>query len=132
VTLERENQQIYARSAAFRMLIPQPFYQRLEGHLNKSVKLGLRPEDMHVPNMAPFEVTEDNTIQGILNEIEPTATGCAAYLTTVEAEIDYVATFRLRLPVSYLGREIPLGMNMEKVQLFDAVTEESLMYPYKP
>jgi multiple sugar transport system ATP-binding protein len=130
-TLERESDQIYATSQAFRILIPQQFHERLGLHLNKPVKLGLRPEDLHVPKTAPFEVTEDNTIEGVLNEIEPTSTGCAAYLTTTEGDIDYVAAFKLRLPVSYLGREIPLGMNMDKIQLFDAATEESLLYPRK-
>jgi len=131
VTLERDGSDIYAKSAAFRTLIPAEFNSRLEAHLNKPVKMGLRPEDLHVPKMAPFEVTDDNTIHAVLTEIEPTATGCAAYLTTTEGEIDFVATFKLRLGSNYLEREIPLGMNMQQIQLFDAATEESLLYPAK-
>jgi len=43
--------------------------------------------------------------------------------------LDYIATFKLRLPASYIGREIPLAINMEKIQLFDAATEASLIHP---
>jgi multiple sugar transport system ATP-binding protein len=129
VTLEREGSDIYVKNAAFRALLPAQFNARLEGHLNKPVKMGLRPEDLHVPKTAPFEVTDENTIHATLNEIEPTATGCAAYLTTLEGEVDFVATFKVRLGSNYLGREIPLAMNMQQIQLFDAVTEDSLLYP---
>lgn len=129
VTLERDGSDIYAKNDALRALLPAEFTPKLEAYLNKPVKMGVRPEDMHVPKMAPFEVTEDNTIHATLNEIEPTATGCAAYLTTLEGDLDFVATFKLRLGSNYLGREIPLGMNMQQVQLFDAATEDSLLYP---
>jgi multiple sugar transport system ATP-binding protein len=81
-----------------------------------------------VPRKAPFEVTEDNTIEGILNEIEPTSTGCAAYLSTPDGSKDYIAAFKLRLPTSYLGQTVPLGINMDKIHLFDARTEKSLLY----
>ena len=128
VTLEAENGDIYARGTDFRALIPAQFKDRLQNYVNETVKLGIRPEDLHVPKKAPFEVTDDNTLEGVLNEIEPTSTGCAAYLTTTTSEKDYIATFKLRLPASYLGQTIPLGINMDKIQLFDARTERSLLY----
>ncbi len=83
---------------------------------------------MHVPKQAPFAVTDDNTIHGVLNEIEPSATGSIAYLSSLEGDKEYVATFRIRLPASYIGKEIPLGINMEKIHLFDAATERSLLH----
>jgi multiple sugar transport system ATP-binding protein len=128
VKLEAENGDLYAAGDAFRALLPASYTERLTPHVGQKVKLGIRPEDLHVPKKAPFEVTEDNTLDGILNEIEPTSTGCAAYLSAVNNDQDYVATFKLRLPASYLGKSIPLGMNMEKIQLFDAATEKSLLY----
>jgi multiple sugar transport system ATP-binding protein len=129
VTLERDADDIYAKGAAFRLLLPRRLHSLVEAHLNKPVKLGVRPEDLLVPKSAPFEVSEVNSFEGVLNEIEPTASGCAAYLTSVVGNLDYIATFKLRLPASYIGREIPLAINMEKIQLFDAATEASLIYP---
>jgi hypothetical protein len=37
-----------------------------------------------------------------------------------------VATFKQRVPVSYLGNEIPLAIDAVKAHLFDADSERSL------
>lgn len=118
---------LYVDCGAFKALLPSQIHAQISGQVGKAVKVGIRPEDMHVPKQAPFPVTDDNTIRGVLNEIEPSATGSIAYLSSLEGAADYVATFRIRLPASYLGKEIPLGINMEKILLFDAATERSLM-----
>lgn len=128
VTLAREGGDLVVQGAAFRALLPQAMSEALAPYVGAPLKLGIRPEDLHVPKQAPFAVNEDNTLHGVLNEIEPTATGSAAYLTSIEGEQDYVATFKIRLPVSYLGKEIPLGINMAKIHLFDAQTERSLLH----
>jgi multiple sugar transport system ATP-binding protein len=93
----------------------------------RKVKLGVRPEHLHVPKLAPFEVTEENTIHGIVTLIEPTSTGSTVYLTTDDREpIDFVATFKVRLPASYLDQRIPLGIDTSKVHLFDAETGDAV------
>ena len=126
--ISAEDGSLYIETAAFKVLIPAQFNDKLGGHAGLAVKVGIRPEDMHVPKQAPFAVTDDNTIRGILNEIEPSATGSIAYLSSLEGDSEYVATFRIRLPASYIGKEIPLGINMEKIHLFDAASERSLLY----
>ena len=129
VKLEEDGEEIYAKGAAFRLLLPRKYHAHVAAHINQPVKLGIRPEDLLVPKSAPFEVNETNSFEGILNEIEPSATGCAAYLTSGIGDLDYVATFKLRLPASYIGREIPLAVNMDKIHLFDSATEASLLHP---
>jgi multiple sugar transport system ATP-binding protein len=99
--------------------------ERMRRHVGKKVKLGVRPEHLHVPRMAPFEVTDDNTLRGIVNLVEPTAAGSTVYLSTAE-ETDFVATFKVRLPASYLDQEVPLGVDMSKVHFFDGETGDSL------
>lgn len=126
--LETSGGVIYAQTDVFRVRIPNRMYDQVSAHVGAAVKLGIRPEDLHVPRKAPFEVSQDNTIEGVLNEIEPTSTGCAAYLTALESQKDYIAVFKLRLPASYLGQTIPLGINMDKIHLFDARTERSLLH----
>lgn len=126
--LEASNGDIYVQTSAFRARVPDQFRDKVASHVGREVTMGIRPEDLHVPRKAPFEVTEDNTIEGVLNEIEPTSTGCAAYLSTEDGDKDYIATFKLRLPATYLGQTIPLGINMDKIHLFDQQTEKSLLY----
>ena len=89
---------------------------------------GIRPEDLHSPRMAPFEVTPENTIQGVVNVIEPTAAGSTVYLSTHDGEPqDFVATFKQRVPSSYLEKEIPLAIDAAKAHLFDPESERSLL-----
>jgi multiple sugar transport system ATP-binding protein len=88
----------------------------------------VRPEDLHTPKTASFPVDESNTIKGVVNVIEPSSTGSWVYLSTLEAKPqDFTATFKLRLPSSYLNKEVPLAINMRRVHLFDAETERSLL-----
>jgi multiple sugar transport system ATP-binding protein len=128
VTLETDQGGLFARCEAFRVRLPGNYLPLVERYIGRPVRLGLRPEDFASPKNAKFEVTEENTLAGLLNVIEPTATGCAAYLNTLDRSArDFVVTFKMRLPASYLGREIPLAMNTARVHLFDSETEASLL-----
>jgi multiple sugar transport system ATP-binding protein len=127
-TLQAQNGAIFAVTPAFTVRLPDEIKEKLQHHVGRPVKLGIRPEDLHVPKQAPFAVSDDNTIKGVVNVIEPSSTGCSVYLSTRGAPSrDFVATFRVRVPATYLGKEIPLAMNMRKVHLFDAETEQSLI-----
>ncbi len=127
-TLRAEDDELYVVADAFRLRLPRQYMPALQNRVGQPVKLGIRPEDLLVPKKAPFEVGEHNTFTGVLNVVEPTSSGSAAYLGTLTDEPqDYVATFKLRLPASYIGREIPLAVNMQRIHLFDAETEQSLL-----
>jgi multiple sugar transport system ATP-binding protein len=126
-TLRPEGEQVRAESRGFSILLPSALTRKIGSYVGKTVKLGFRPEDLHVPKRAPFEVTEDNTIRGVVNVIEPSSAGSSVYMTTLEEKgEDFIATFNLRLPASYMGKEIELGMNTSRIHLFDAETEQSL------
>jgi multiple sugar transport system ATP-binding protein len=114
-------------SPAFSLNLPHSLHSAVADFLGKRITFGIRPEDLHVPRMAPFEVTPENTLHGIVDVIEPTAAGSTVYLSTQEDEPqDFVATFKQRVPVSYLGKEIPLAIDAAKAHLFDPDTERSL------
>ncbi|GCE13780.1 ABC transporter ATP-binding protein [Tengunoibacter tsumagoiensis] len=127
--LRNNNGEIDIVTQAFTVRAADEMKEKIRGHIGRPVTLGLRPEDLHPPRNAPFPVTAENTIHGIVNVIEPTSTGCTVYLTTLGAEgQDFIATFKARLPASYIGKEVPLAVNRRKIQLFDAETERSLLY----
>jgi len=130
VELCAEGDCLYARGSAFQVRLPDQMKEQVLPYAGKRVKLGIRPEDLHVPRMAPFTVTEENQVQGVVNVIEPASTGCSVYLGTLEEKPqDFVATFRVRLPATYLGKEIPLAINLQRAHLFDVETERSVMNP---
>jgi multiple sugar transport system ATP-binding protein len=130
VMIQTQDESLYAAGTAFKVRLPDEFKDPLTAHVGKRVKLGIRPEDLHVPKTAPFPVTEDNQMRGIVNVIEPSSAGCSVYLGTIEEnQQDFVATFRVRLPVTYLGKEIPLAMNIRRAHLFEVDSERSILTP---
>lgn len=124
-----ESDSFFVKSEAFKLLLPDEFKSKLSDHVNKRIKIGLRPEDLVAPKMANFPVTETNTLQGVVNVIEPSSTGCSVYMSTLESKAqDFTATFRVRLPATYLTKEIPLAVNLKRAHFFDFETEKSLLH----
>ncbi|HKG24554.1 MAG TPA: hypothetical protein VKB09_02850, partial [Thermomicrobiales bacterium] len=114
---------------AFGLELPPELHTAVADYAGQPLKLGIRPEDMHVPRAAPFPVTDGNTIRGIVNVIEPTSVGSTVYLSSLGGDSqDFVATFKQRVPATYLGKEIPLAVDSAKVYLFDPVSERSLLH----
>jgi multiple sugar transport system ATP-binding protein len=112
----------------FNLPLPQNWNETLAPYAGQPVIFGIRPEHLHPLRTAPFEVTPENTIQGVVNVIEPTAAGSTVYLSTVEGEPkDFVATFKQRVPSSYLGKEIPLAIDATRAHLFDVESERTLL-----
>ena len=125
--LRADNAGISAVGSALTLRLPDERRAQLAPFVGRPIKLGIRPEDVHTPKKAPFAVDDGNTITGVVNVIEPSATGSAVYLSTLEAKPqDFIATFRLRLPASYLGKEIPLAIDARHVHLFDSETEQTI------
>jgi multiple sugar transport system ATP-binding protein len=118
-----------ASGCGLELRLPESIAYRTRAYAGRKIELGVRPEHLHVPRMAPFDVTEDNTIHGLVTVIEPSATGSTVYLTTTDEESrDFTATFKVRMPASYLDKEVPLAIDLEKVHLFDAETGASLLH----
>jgi len=129
VDLRAEGEEVVAVSPAFSVHLSPAMREAASSHIGKRVQLGIRPEDLHVPRLAGFEVTEANTIRGIVNVIEPTSAGSAVYMSTAaDQPQDFVATFKVRMPASYIGQEVPLGINMDRIHLFDAESGRSLVH----
>jgi len=119
---------LWVRNKAFSLLLPPPIAAKMANYAGKRVKMGIRPEDLHVPRLAPFAVTEQNQMHGVVNVIEPSSTGCSVYMSTVEdTPQDFVATFRTRMPAQYIGKEVPLAVHLEKAHFFDLETEKSIL-----
>src|SRR3954454_1767843 len=67
-----DGDRIVAASDAFEITLSSRWKNVTAPFSGKRLTFGVRPEDLYVPRMAPFEVTDENTIAGIVNVIEPT------------------------------------------------------------
>jgi multiple sugar transport system ATP-binding protein len=118
---------------AFTLPVPREFQERVAPYSGQRLNLGIRPEHLQPPRRADFAVSEESTIRGLVNVIEPTVSGCTVYLSTLEpAPRDFVATLKARLPGSYLGREVPLAVNLRKIHLFDPHDGRALLHDRQP
>jgi multiple sugar transport system ATP-binding protein len=119
---------LWVRNKALRLLLPPALAAKMTTYIGRRVKMGIRPEDLHVPRLAPFQVTEHNQMQGVVNVIEPSSAGCSVYMSTLDdTPQDFVATFRTRLPAHYIGKDVPLAVHLEKAHFFDLETEMSIL-----
>lgn len=119
-----------ATGPGVQLRLPEPIAGALAPHQGRTVKLGVRPEDIHSPRQASFVVDESNTVHAQVEIIEPTTTGCTAYLVVDDGEggsQDIAASFPTRLPERYVGQVVPLAVDLRKVHVFDPDTEESLL-----
>ena len=129
VELQSSDDGVSLVHSAFSLALPAEFEEKVKEHIGQKVNLGLRPENLQSPRTASFPVSEENTLRGIVNVIEPTSTGCVVYLNTLEENpADFVATFKTRLPATYVGKEVPLAVNTRKLHLFDQKTGRSILY----
>jgi len=126
-TVQAVGEEVYLVHEHFQLAVPPERREVLRPYLNRQIELGIRPEDLHVPRMATFAVNEGNQLQGIINVIEPTASGSVLYLSTIGTNaVDFTATVRARVSVSYLGKEITLAVDMANVHCFDPQTEQTI------
>ncbi|MFI5835804.1 ABC transporter ATP-binding protein [Micromonospora sp. NPDC051300] len=113
---------------AFALVVDDRQAAALAPHADRLVRVGVRPEHLHVPKRAPFPVSDDNTVKGVVTVVEPTATGSSVYLTTSTGDpVDFVASFGVRLPGSYLDKEIPLAVDTRRLHLFDVDSGRTLI-----
>lgn len=129
VEVQASGDDIHLVHSAFTLALPEEFHEKVRAYAGRQVNLGIRPEELHSPRSAGFPVSPENTMHGQVNVIEPTPAGCTVYLSTLEENPrDFVATFKSRLPASYIGKEVPLAVNMRKIHLFDQESGQTLLY----
>ncbi|WP_198664154.1 ABC transporter ATP-binding protein [Jiangella endophytica] len=128
-TLRADADDVWLEAPAFSLRLPPTTASAVAGRVGGPVTVGIRPEDLHPPRQAPFDVGEHNKFTARVELIEPTTAGSTVYLTVPgpEGDLDIAAGFTARLPDRFAGEQVPLAVDLGKVHLFDPVTERSLL-----
>jgi multiple sugar transport system ATP-binding protein len=117
---EKEDQICFARGA-LSLTLPRQFSERLRGQLGRPVKLGLRAEEVDEHSVP----REGETLHGRVSSVLPV--GSDQYLGfEVEGSLLF---FRVGRDLRHReGENVALSVNVNRAQIFDASSGESLLW----
>lgn len=111
-------------AGTFKVKVPEDKYDAVKGHIGKPVTFGVRPEDIFDKNLKiPIEATPENTVQALVDVMEPMGSIITAYLTVGEHSL--VATLDADTKAREL-QSIDLVLDMDRTHVFDKETEAAL------
>ena len=111
--LEAENGALYARGRSFSVRIPDEHRTILDTVNAQSVTLGVRPEDLSL------HAGEAGSIAAVVDVVEPLGSEQVLYFTCGEERV--TARAPSNTPIA-AGEAIALGINPNRMHLFDAAT----------
>jgi len=109
---------------AFRIRVPEDKEDLIKDYKGKEVVFGVRPEDIVDTKIThDFEVKEDNSFEADVEVVEPM--GSEIYLYLAEEGHSLIARVEAE-STAEVGDTISLGVDLRKIHLFDAETEEAI------
>ncbi|GMA59800.1 sn-glycerol-3-phosphate ABC transporter ATP-binding protein UgpC [Alicyclobacillus fastidiosus] len=119
-----EGSHFYFRAPNVSILLPEGRYNVLKssGVIGKKVVLGVRPEDLH--NEEVFMSTYPEAVIGAKVEVVEHM-GSEVYLHVNTGSTPFVARANSRFSF-HPGSEVKLAVDLNKIHIFDAATEESI------
>ena len=112
--------QLYVEADGFKLRVLEEKTPNLQGHINKKVILGIRPQDL---SMAPAQI-EGETIPASVEIIEPI--GNEIYLDVKSGRDSLIASVEPKTKV-IPHQNILLQANLENIHLFDIENEKALL-----
>ena len=104
--------------------VPDKFIKPLSSYKNKSVWLGIRPEDFMLRLNGDYQTEANSEIEVEINLIEPLGNQILIYFTFEEHQL--VAEHRGFISISK-GTMQKFTLNLDKINFFDITTEERIL-----
>jgi multiple sugar transport system ATP-binding protein len=109
---------------AFKIRVPEDKKELIKDYLGKDVVFGVRPEDIVDTDIThDFEVKDDNSFKADVEVVEPM--GSEIYLYLAEEGHSLIARVEAESKAE-VGDTISLGIDLRKIHIFDAETEECI------
>lgn len=126
VKLMDHDGELMLNGGSFKLPIPAHLQDPYRGYINKTVTLGLRPENIHDPAFLPQGITMQE-IQAKVTVVEHMGSEVILYLTTLDDEGDrgeqeFVARVDPRTELK-VGDRVSMALDMEQFHLFDQESE---------
>jgi multiple sugar transport system ATP-binding protein len=123
VTLEAIDGRLFAVTPGFRMQVPDIQTRNLQGHIGKTVTMGIRPEHISLPERLGGKVADASRIPVTVDVVELLGNEIFVYLTNRGATLTARMDPDIRLE---RGQEIEVAAEPDKMHFFDAQTEQTL------
>jgi multiple sugar transport system ATP-binding protein len=120
--IKRADGKVVVDTGAFAVTLPDEKAAVYQGHADKSVVLGVRPEDVHDPNYAPPGI-HTALIPANVEVTELMGNEVFLYLKT--GEKSYVGRVDPRSQAR-IGHDIQVALNLDNMHLFDKDTEQAI------
>jgi len=121
-TIIKSEGSLYFRENFFKVKIPEKKAPSLEKYIGKEIVMGIRPEDIY-DKLFFRGVTTQNTINAVVEDVEPM--GHITYLYLTVGEHSLIASVDSREKMS-MDQEIEIVLDMTKAHFFDKETEKTI------
>ena len=121
--IEKDGDTYYIEGGGtFKIRVPEDKEDYIKDYVDKDVVFGVRPEDIVDTDINhDFEVKEDNSFKADVDVVEPM--GSEIYLYLAEEGHSLIARVEAESKAK-TGDTISLGVDLRKIHIFDAETEE--------
>jgi multiple sugar transport system ATP-binding protein len=119
----RDDNGLVADSGEFRIPIPANRAKQLQAYVGKNVVIGIRPEDIHDEQFVPPNISAAK-LSAKVDVTELMGNEILLYLVT--GKNTFVARVDPRSQLR-VGNQAEVALNMEKLHVFDASTEQALI-----
>lgn len=117
----------WVKASNFRVKVPRAKSDKLAGYVGKTIKFGIRPEDMFDKDLSPLAApSEENTIKATIDVVEPMGAIVTLYLTSGTDSLIATLDSDSAIARAQPGDEVTVVFDMQKSHLFDKDSEQAL------
>ena len=109
----------------FSISLPSGLGELLEGYVDKTVTLGIRPEHMTVKGVSTLEhVTRAAEMEGVVDFVETLGTDTIVHAKVGDSIIKIKLPGHIPLPI---GEKIKIEVDLDNIHVFDRTTEKAII-----
>ncbi len=120
--LTERDGRVLVRTDVFELEMPEDRADTFRPHLGDEVILGVRPEDIHDPNFAPVDITQQ-LVEATIDVTELMGDEVVVYLT--KGDVEFLGRFDPRTDAK-VGKTMSAAFNMDRMHIFDKMTEKAI------
>jgi multiple sugar transport system ATP-binding protein len=120
--LAEEDGKVVVKTDEFRLELPEDREATFRPHAGEEIVLGVRPEDIHDPDFAPPDISQQ-LVEAEVDVTELMGDEVVVYLQSGDTE--FLGRFDPRTDAK-VGKKMSASFNMDRMHIFDKTTEKAI------